>query len=55
MTARHPVPYDAFVRLARADPAVIGLVLKGSRAQVVLDRTAGGIARVGSAARQAGR
>ncbi|WP_078853321.1 hypothetical protein [Streptomyces sp. FxanaA7] len=26
------VPYDAFVELATADPAVVGLVLKGSRA-----------------------
>ncbi|GGR21280.1 hypothetical protein GCM10015536_28640 [Streptomyces griseomycini] len=32
MTARQPLPYDAFVELAAADPAVVGLVLKGSRA-----------------------
>ncbi|MFF4275241.1 hypothetical protein [Streptomyces sp. NPDC001536] len=31
MTAR-PLTYDAFVRLALADTAVVGLVLKGSRA-----------------------
>ncbi|MFF7260224.1 hypothetical protein ACFZCL_08025 [Streptomyces sp. NPDC008159] len=32
MTAQQPLTYDAFVRLAIADPAVVGLVLKGSRA-----------------------
>jgi hypothetical protein len=32
MTAQQPLTYDAFVRLATADPAVVGLVLKGSRA-----------------------
>lgn len=33
MTAqRPPMSYDAFVELATADPAVVGLVLKGSRA-----------------------
>ncbi|MFE4056403.1 hypothetical protein ACFXP3_08935 [Streptomyces sp. NPDC059096] len=32
MTTRHPLTYDAFVALALADPAVVGLVLKGSRA-----------------------
>ncbi|MET9967356.1 hypothetical protein ABZZ80_15880 [Streptomyces sp. NPDC006356] len=35
MTAQHerqPLTYDAFVALAAADPAVVGLVLKGSRA-----------------------
>jgi hypothetical protein len=31
MTAQ-PLTYDAFVELAAADPAVVGLVLKGSRA-----------------------
>ncbi|MFD5015779.1 hypothetical protein [Streptomyces chartreusis] len=31
MTAQ-PLTYDAFVELATADPAVVGLVLKGSRA-----------------------
>ncbi|WND37776.1 hypothetical protein RI578_27375 [Streptomyces sp. BB1-1-1] len=31
-TARQPLTYDAFVELASADPAVVGLVLKGSRA-----------------------
>ncbi|OIJ63736.1 hypothetical protein [Streptomyces mangrovisoli] len=32
MTARQPLTYDAFVELATADPAVVGLVLKGSQA-----------------------
>ncbi|MFE7834683.1 hypothetical protein ACFU53_00970 [Streptomyces sp. NPDC057474] len=33
MTAQRPITsYDAFVELAAADPAVLGLVLKGSRA-----------------------
>ncbi|MDT0571085.1 hypothetical protein RM704_27090 [Streptomyces sp. DSM 3412] len=33
MTAQRPLmSYDAFVELATADPAVVGLVLKGSRA-----------------------
>ncbi|MGV9454487.1 hypothetical protein [Streptomyces sp. NPDC003635] len=32
MTAQPPLAYDAFVDLATADPAVVGLVLKGSRA-----------------------
>ncbi|MFF7445453.1 MULTISPECIES: hypothetical protein [unclassified Streptomyces] len=32
MTARPPLTYDAFVARATADPAVVGLVLKGSRA-----------------------
>jgi hypothetical protein len=32
MTAQKPLTYDAFVELATADPAVVGLVLKGSRA-----------------------
>ncbi|MET8965112.1 hypothetical protein ABZX69_37525 [Streptomyces sp. NPDC004074] len=32
MTAPQPLPYDAFVELASADSAVVGLVLKGSRA-----------------------
>lgn len=32
MTAQQPFTYDAFVELAAADPAVAGLVLKGSRA-----------------------
>ncbi len=32
MTSQHPLTYDAFVELAAADPAVVGLVLKGSRA-----------------------
>jgi hypothetical protein len=32
MTARRPLTYHAFVELATADPAVVGLVLKGSRA-----------------------
>ncbi|MFI9823574.1 hypothetical protein ACIHFC_24370 [Streptomyces sp. NPDC052013] len=32
MTARQPLTYDALVELALADPAVVGLVLKGSRA-----------------------
>jgi hypothetical protein len=33
MTAQRPtMSYDAFVELATADPAVVGLVLKGSRA-----------------------
>ncbi|TPQ22003.1 hypothetical protein [Streptomyces sporangiiformans] len=30
MTAQQPLTYDAFVELAAADPAVVGLVLKGS-------------------------
>ncbi|MFH0180171.1 hypothetical protein [Streptomyces cacaoi] len=32
MTAQQPLTYDAFVKIAAADPAVVGLVLKGSRA-----------------------
>ncbi|MFF4117713.1 hypothetical protein [Streptomyces sp. NPDC001714] len=32
MTAQQPPTYDAFVELAAADPAVVGLVLKGSQA-----------------------
>ncbi|WP_328838589.1 hypothetical protein [Streptomyces europaeiscabiei] len=32
MTAQQPLAYDAFVHVAAADPAVVGLVLKGSRA-----------------------
>lgn len=32
MTAQRPLTYDAFVELATADPAVVGLVLKGSQA-----------------------
>ncbi|MFD5514784.1 hypothetical protein [Streptomyces sp. NPDC127066] len=32
MRAHQPLGYDAFVELATADPAVVGLVLKGSRA-----------------------
>ncbi|MGW4019933.1 hypothetical protein [Streptomyces sp. NPDC005009] len=32
MTARQPLTYDALVELATADPAVVGLVLKGARA-----------------------
>jgi hypothetical protein len=32
MTARQPLTYNAFVELATADSAVVGLVLKGSRA-----------------------
>ncbi|MFE1076656.1 hypothetical protein ACFW5W_36380 [Streptomyces sp. NPDC058783] len=32
MTAQKALTYDAFVALATADPAVVGLVLKGSRA-----------------------
>ena len=32
MTAQQPLTYDAFIELATADPAVVGLVLKGSRA-----------------------
>ncbi|MDT9695311.1 hypothetical protein [Streptomyces sp. P17] len=32
MTAEQPLTYDAFVELATADSAVVGLVLKGSRA-----------------------
>jgi hypothetical protein len=32
MSAQQPLTYDAFVELAAADPAVVGLVLKGSRA-----------------------
>ncbi|MFI8951461.1 hypothetical protein ACIGO6_33760 [Streptomyces sp. NPDC053750] len=32
MTAHKALTYDAFVELATADPAVVGLVLKGSRA-----------------------
>jgi hypothetical protein len=32
MTAQQSLTYDAFVALATADPAVVGLVLKGSRA-----------------------
>ncbi|MEV8596297.1 hypothetical protein [Streptomyces sp. NPDC052012] len=32
MTAQQPLTYDALVELALADPAVVGLVLKGSRA-----------------------
>ncbi|MEV6197709.1 hypothetical protein AB0M19_35560 [Streptomyces sp. NPDC051920] len=32
MNTRQPLAYDAFVERAAADPAVVGLVLKGSRA-----------------------
>jgi hypothetical protein len=32
MTAQQPLTYDAFVELAAADSAVVGLVLKGSQA-----------------------
>ncbi|MBQ1088942.1 hypothetical protein [Streptomyces sp. B93] len=32
MTAQQPLTYDALVELATTDPAVVGLVLKGSRA-----------------------
>ncbi len=32
MTAQEPLTYEAFVARAAADPAVVGLVLKGSRA-----------------------
>ena len=32
MSAPRPLTYDSFVELALADPAVVGLVLKGSRA-----------------------
>jgi hypothetical protein len=32
MTAQQPLTYDAFIELAAADSAVVGLVLKGSRA-----------------------
>ncbi|WP_211267032.1 hypothetical protein [Nonomuraea candida] len=32
MPAQQPLTYQAFVQLATADPAVVGLVLKGSRA-----------------------
>ncbi|MFD3498115.1 hypothetical protein ACFWWT_35505 [Streptomyces sp. NPDC058676] len=32
MTVQQPITYDAFVELAAADPAVVGLVLKGSQA-----------------------
>ncbi|KOU73287.1 hypothetical protein ADK57_09240 [Streptomyces sp. MMG1533] len=32
MTARQPLTYDAFIELAVADTAVVGLVLKGSHA-----------------------
>ncbi|MEU5892276.1 hypothetical protein ABZ835_36385 [Streptomyces sp. NPDC047461] len=32
MPAPHPLTYDSFVKLALTDPAVVGLVLKGSRA-----------------------
>ncbi|MEU0644894.1 hypothetical protein [Streptomyces umbrinus] len=32
MTAQQPITYDAFVELASTDSAVVGLVLKGSRA-----------------------
>lgn len=32
MPTQQPLTYDAFVRLATADPAVVGLVLTGSRA-----------------------
>ncbi|WP_331763022.1 hypothetical protein OG209_40095 (plasmid) [Streptomyces sp. NBC_01383] len=32
MTAQQPLTYDAFVELAATDQAVVGLVLKGSRA-----------------------
>ncbi|MGW7541533.1 hypothetical protein ACWGKQ_10510 [Streptomyces sp. NPDC054770] len=32
MTAQQPITYDAFVELAAADSAVVGLVLKGSQA-----------------------
>ncbi|MFI0965884.1 hypothetical protein ACH4S8_31495 [Streptomyces sp. NPDC021080] len=34
MNAQKPLTYDAFVELATADPDVVGLVLKGSRAHV---------------------
>jgi hypothetical protein len=32
MSAQQPLTYQAFVSLAAADPAVVGLVLKGSQA-----------------------
>ncbi|MFE2531042.1 hypothetical protein [Streptomyces sp. NPDC059371] len=32
MNAQQPFSYDAFIELAAADPAVVGLVLKGSQA-----------------------
>lgn len=32
MATQQPLTYDAFVELASADPAVVGLVLKGSQA-----------------------
>lgn len=32
MTSQQPLAYEAFVEIAAADPAVVGLVLKGSRA-----------------------
>ncbi|MFF1675684.1 hypothetical protein ACFVYG_06495 [Streptomyces sp. NPDC058256] len=32
MTAQQPIAYDAFVEIAAADSAVVGIVLKGSRA-----------------------
>ncbi|MEU1541296.1 hypothetical protein ABZ461_24925 [Actinacidiphila glaucinigra] len=32
MTSQQPLAYEAFVETAAADPAVVGLVLKGSRA-----------------------
>ncbi|MFD8078577.1 hypothetical protein ACFV3E_38690 [Streptomyces sp. NPDC059718] len=32
MASQQPLTYEAFVELATADPAVVGLVLKGSRA-----------------------
>ncbi|MGW3935115.1 hypothetical protein [Streptomyces phaeochromogenes] len=32
MTAQQPITYDAFVELAATDSAVVGLVIKGSRA-----------------------
>ncbi|MFE2544683.1 hypothetical protein [Actinacidiphila glaucinigra] len=32
MTSQQPLAYEAFVAIAAADPAVVGLVLKGSRA-----------------------
>lgn len=32
MTAQRPLTYNAFLELANADPAVVGLVLKGSQA-----------------------
>ncbi|MGC0373813.1 hypothetical protein [Streptomyces sp. SAI-229] len=32
MTAQQPLTYEAFVEIAAADPAVVGLVLKGSQA-----------------------